>query len=207
MRPESSPNPRKPHSIIEEARRRQIVDAAITTVAKVGYAQASLAQIADNARISKSVISYYFDGKDDLLDQIVAEIYADIWAFIEPRLAAESRARDRLRVYIAATLDYMRSHRKRSIAVMTIVGSHRREDGTLRFASLGADDSITGELVAILRQGQRDGEFRDFDPQVLATTVSRALTGALATWVMHPEVDLEQYATELVALFELATHR
>ncbi|CAM4389756.1 hypothetical protein [Nocardiopsis rhodophaea] len=102
------------------------------------------------------------------MGRIVAEIYAGIWAL--------DSARDRLRVYIAAPLDCTRWHRRRSIAVMTTVGSHRREDGTLRFASLGADDSITGELVAVLRQGRRDGEFRGFGPQVRATTASRALT-------------------------------
>ncbi|MBB6171607.1 AcrR family transcriptional regulator [Nocardiopsis mwathae] len=207
MRPQSSPHPRRPQSIIEEARRAQIVDAAITTVARVGYAQASLARIAHSAGISKSVISYYFDGKDDLLDQVVGEISTGMWAFIAPRLAAEAGARARLGAYIRATLDYMRAHRMRSIAVMTIVGSHRREDGTLRFASLGADDAITRELVEILRQGQRDGEFRDFDPQVVAATVNRALTGALATWVLHPEADMGAYGVELVELFELATGR
>ncbi|WP_344165188.1 hypothetical protein [Nocardiopsis rhodophaea] len=33
-----------------------------------------------------------------------------------------------------------------------------------------------GSRVAVLRQGQRDGEFRDVGPQVRATTASRALT-------------------------------
>ena len=41
--------PRKKPSFIEQARRRQIIDAAIDTIAAVGYANASFARIAAQA--------------------------------------------------------------------------------------------------------------------------------------------------------------
>ena len=42
-------------SFIEKARRTQIVECAIETIAEVGYAQASLGQIAKRAQISKGL--------------------------------------------------------------------------------------------------------------------------------------------------------
>ncbi|GAA2012188.1 hypothetical protein GCM10009799_45660 [Nocardiopsis rhodophaea] len=69
----------------------------MTAAAGVGRVRASLARIAGHARVSKGAISSYFDGKDDLVGRIVAEIYADIWGL--------SSARDRLRVCIAAALE------------------------------------------------------------------------------------------------------
>jgi TetR/AcrR family fatty acid metabolism transcriptional regulator len=65
----------KVSSFIEAARRAQIIECTIETIASLGHAQASLAQIAARAGISKGVISYYFGSKDALIDQVVAEIY------------------------------------------------------------------------------------------------------------------------------------
>ncbi|WP_338106680.1 TetR/AcrR family transcriptional regulator [Psychrobacillus psychrodurans] len=58
----------KEMSFIEKARRNQIVECAIETIAEIGYAQASLGQIAKRAKISKGVISYHFANKEELLD-------------------------------------------------------------------------------------------------------------------------------------------
>jgi AcrR family transcriptional regulator len=206
MRTDSSPSGRKRNPIIEAARRAQIIDAAIETVATVGYARASLARIAQQAKTSKSVVSYHFAGKDDLLVQVVTKIYTDTWAFMEPRIAAETSAAGKLRAYITAELDYMRLHRSRLLAVANIVTNHRADDGTLRFPP-GAEESVVTVLSEILRGGQEDGEFRDFDPRVVAVTVSQALDGALGQWVTAPTTDLEAYAAELTTLFDLATRR
>ena len=67
MRSDSEPNGRAKGSFIEQARRSQIVDTAIRTIAQRGYSQASLAEIAREAGISKGVISYHFEGKDDYI--------------------------------------------------------------------------------------------------------------------------------------------
>jgi AcrR family transcriptional regulator len=82
-------------SFIERTRRAQIVKRAIDAIATLGYAQASLAQIARCAGISKGVISYHFAGKEELIQQILAEVFTAGTAFISPgspmvRLHAES---------------------------------------------------------------------------------------------------------------------
>ncbi|MFI7048824.1 TetR/AcrR family transcriptional regulator [Streptosporangium sandarakinum] len=206
MQSDSRPIGRKRNPIIEEARRRQIIDAAIETVASVGYAQASLSRIAQHAQISKSVISYHFAGKDELLEQVVKQIYDDTWAFIQARLETETTAAGRLRAYIRSNLDYLRSHRSRVLAVGDIVGSHRAADGTPRFATT-TDESVITLLTDILCQGLDDGEFRDFDPQVVAVTIGQALIGALSRWAVDPTVDLTAYAIELITLFDRATRK
>ncbi|MFC6016421.1 TetR/AcrR family transcriptional regulator [Plantactinospora solaniradicis] len=204
MRSEGSPSGRKRNPIIEEARRRQIVDAAIETVAEVGYAHASLARIAQRAQTSKSVVSYHFAGKDELLEQVVTQIYGDSWAFIEPRLVAQSSAAGKLAAYIESNIAYMHARRAHLLAVVDVVGNHRTADGRLRFEP-STDESVLALLGEILRTGQRDGEFRDFDPRLVAVTVSQAIIGVLGAWVADPTVDLTAYAAELVTLFDRAT--
>lgn len=212
MQPTSRPDGRKVNPIIQAARREQIIEAAIGTVADVGYPGTTLARIAERAQTSKSVISYHFSGKDDLLEQVVLQIYADTWAFMQPRVEAETTAAGQLGAYIAAELDYMGKHRARLLAVAAIVANHRTTDGSLRFTpdaegAQGAEGLGLGVLREILTRGQRAGEFRDFDPQVLAVTVNHALDGALGRWVTEPSLDLGAYAVELRTLFDLATRR
>ncbi|WEL93058.1 helix-turn-helix domain containing protein, partial [Tsukamurella tyrosinosolvens] len=73
MRPENEPSGQR--SFIEEARRRQIIAAAAEVLADEGYGRATLARIARQAGISKGVISYHFDGKDDLMRQVVIHLF------------------------------------------------------------------------------------------------------------------------------------
>ncbi|MEU6799357.1 hypothetical protein ABZ907_47385 [Nonomuraea wenchangensis] len=87
-----------------------------------------------------------------------------------------------------------------------IVSSHRAADGTPRFATT-TDESVITLLTDILRQGLDDGEFRDFDPQVVAVTVGQALIGAFGRWAADPTVDLNAYAIELITLFDRATRK
>jgi len=206
MRPDVSPIGRKRNPIIEEARRRQIIDAAIEAVASVGVMHASLARIAQTAGISKSVISYHFNGRNDLLEQVVSQIYTDSWAFLEPRLAAEPTAAGKLRAYLDGNIAYMRGHRSRLLAVSAIVLDLRTEDGTPRFSPHG-DDSVVELLAGIVRAGRRAGEFRDADPRVVAVTVNQAVVGILGAWVADPALDLAAAAIELGTLFDHALKR
>ena len=84
MRSKSSTPVREEPTFIEAARRTQIVMCAIETLAEVGFQRASLAEIAKHAGISKSVISYYFASKDDLIAQVVTAVYETARAVMLP---------------------------------------------------------------------------------------------------------------------------
>jgi TetR/AcrR family fatty acid metabolism transcriptional regulator len=77
-------------TFIKEARRAQIVAAAIETIAELGFDQASIARIAERAGTSKGVITYYFADKDDLVRAVIADVLAKGAAHMEPRILAES---------------------------------------------------------------------------------------------------------------------
>lgn len=94
-------------SFIAEARREQIKKAAIDTIVELGYAKASLAQIAKRAGISKGVISYHFAGKDELMEKLVVEFYVAGAHFMLPHLEAETTARGVLLRYIEKNISYI----------------------------------------------------------------------------------------------------
>ena len=121
-------------SFIEAARRAQIVDAATLVVAEVGYANTSLARIAERAGVSKSVISYHFDGKQDLLAQVAGAFFEHAWEHMAPRIEAATTATERIAAWITAECEYFAAHRSQFLAMTEVVMNHRTSDGSRPFA-------------------------------------------------------------------------
>ena len=98
-------------SVTSEARRRQILDAAVATIAADGLAKASFSAIAERAGLSSvGLISYHFAGRDELIGQIVADYYASITAHMQDRMAGISSPTAALEAYISGVIDYIGAH-------------------------------------------------------------------------------------------------
>ncbi|HEX4211961.1 MAG TPA: TetR/AcrR family transcriptional regulator [Candidatus Dormibacteraeota bacterium] len=205
MPTKSGPEGRKA-SFIEEARRAQLIQCAIDTIAELGFAQASVAQIAGRAGISKSVITYYFSGKDELIRQVLTQIFTDAHRYIAPRVGAEQTVRLRLQAYIRAHIEFISTHLTQMAAVMEIAANHRTEDGSLRWGGT-ADRPVRTALEGMLARGQESGEFGAFDRSVMAVAIRRAIDALPPLMMSDPAVDAEVYARELVALFDRATRK
>ena len=196
----------KERTFIENARRQQIVTAAIDTIAEIGFAQASLARIAERIGISKGVISYHFAGKDDLITQVVIEIIEDARAYMIPRVFAETTGPARLRVYIESNLAFMREHRNSMVAILDIA----RNGGVMADDRLRVDGRAADVAVHLLEEEltrlQAEGELRgDFDPRVMAATIRAAIDSVPHRLVRDPDLDLDHYAREIATIFDLAT--
>ena len=205
MRPEAESSGQRGRTFTEEARRAQIVTAAIDTIAELGYGQASLARIAERAGTSKGVISYHFAGKDDLIREIVAEVLARGEAYMLPRILAESSGRGMLRAYIESNLAFMREYRNHLVAFLEIFLNARGDDGSLLVDEKPLDYLVTS-LEQLLAHFQAAGDFRaDFDPRVMALAIRGAIDQVPPRLVRYPDFDVDGYARELAALFDLAT--
>src|SRR3954463_8441886 len=60
-----------------EERRRELADAALQTLAELGYARTSLREIAQNSGFSHGVLHYYFRDKVELITHCVRQYKAE----------------------------------------------------------------------------------------------------------------------------------
>jgi len=207
MRSEIVSDGQEGRSFIETARRAQLVECAIDAIAELGYANASLAEIARRARVSKGVISYHFADKRELIQQVVDTVMEKAGAVMLPRIFAEHSAAGMLRAYIESNLEFLDSHRNHIMAVMNIAGGARGDDGKPMIDLTLTFEPAVRELENLLRSGQERGEFREFSTRVMAVTIRNAIDALSPQLAVYPELDLKLYANELATLFNIATRK
>ena len=178
-------------SFIEEARRKQIVDTAIRTIAARGYAGTSLAGIAREAGISKGVISYHFEGKGELVEEILSRLMREPAEFIKKRVEACEGANEKLSAYVAANFEFAQSHRNELLALVDLWGRRDSSEGRNRFDA-GAYEPSRRYLSRILQAGVDSGELTAVPLATMATIVQATIDGVLLQWAFDPNaVDLD----------------
>jgi AcrR family transcriptional regulator len=204
MRSEILPKDQNELSFIEAARRAQIVECAIRAIATLGYGQASLAQIAKLAGVSKGVISYHFADKDELIEHVLREVLSEFEVYMRPRIQAQQDAALMLRTYIKSNIAFMAARRDYVLVLVDIFTNARRSDGQ-PFTDPAGHELGVKVLEVILRKGQRSGEFREFNVHVMAVSIRQAIDGVSPQLIADRALDLEAYAEELASIFDHAT--
>jgi AcrR family transcriptional regulator len=193
-------------TFIETARRTQILQAAIDTIAEVGYARASLARIGARVGISKGLIGYHFAGKDDLIRQVVAEIIGAGKAYMIPRILAQPPGPGMLRAYIESSLGFMREHRNYMVAIVEIRRNSPAAGGGENFYGDANVDEFAGALENLLAMIQAAQGLRaDFDPKIMAIAIRAAIDAVARHLAADPSLDVDSYAKEIASIFDLAT--
>ncbi|WP_210603421.1 TetR/AcrR family transcriptional regulator [Brevibacterium oceani] len=197
----------KVRSVISTARRTQIVRAAIETLADVGFDKTSFAEITRRAGLSSQrLISYHFEDKNELLWQIVNDIYSDAAHFMDERMKGAGSALERLRTYIGANLEFLRDH-PREIAALTEIGPHLSTRSGDTATSMRVQQPVIEGLASILYEGQENGEFVMFDVQAVAVMIRASIERA-AQWLhADPPLDFDSYRQELIHTFSLTITR
>ena len=189
-------------TLTEQARRAQIIAAAIDTIAEAGYPRASFAQIAKRAGLSSTgLISYHFRAKKDLDAAIVADIFERLSHHMYLAMQGAADPQAALVAYIEGLIDFMKID---PLALQALLGIVLH--GGVAWDADAQQESTSG-ITDILRWGQAEGVFRPFDIPVMATTIQRSLDGIPLAQSSDPDLDLDAYARELVELFTRATRK
>ncbi len=183
--------PVKNRSFIEQARRNQILDAALELFAKQGYNQTSLSDIAGKLDVSKGVISYHFDGKAELGAEAVRHMLRRYGEFVRLRLDAKASLRDKLLELPAACIDFVQKNPSSYIVYLDTVGSFGTAVDRQRFMAW-ADAGMRGLICDMLQQAQERKEIPRFPVRPVADVLQAAVDGLTEQASVAPqEVDLE----------------
>jgi betaine-aldehyde dehydrogenase len=88
----------------EEARRQQLIEVTIDSLADVGYVGSTLARIAQRAGVSPGLVAHYFDDKDGLLEATFRTLARGIGERMRERLRRARTPRGRVQAVIDTNL-------------------------------------------------------------------------------------------------------
>ncbi len=177
-----------------EDKRRLILEAAVRVFASKGYHTCRVGDIAEEAGVAHGLLYHYFRSKDEVLECIFKETWADIIAATRMVEETDEPARERL-AGVAKIL--LRAWRRNPDLVRVVVREIvRSPDLQKRMPEINASFNAIERIVT---RGQQDGEFRsDVDSQLVSFVFYGALEEILTGWVLGtlPEGDDEIAAAE-----------
>jgi AcrR family transcriptional regulator len=186
-----------------EARRRQIMDAAITCFAREGFHRATMQDIVAETGLSAGAIYRYFPSKEDIVAAIAAEHHAaEAAALAEAGSGGDVAAARRHRVGVSlGRLADPAEQRWRRVTVQ-VWGEALRNDRVLGIVRGGLDEPVQ-ILAGLFRRGQRDGSLPPaLDPDGAARVCASIFQGLVLQQAWDPGLDVEAYITAVLALID-----
>jgi AcrR family transcriptional regulator len=108
--------------VLRDFRTDQILEAARRVIGEVGFADASIDRIAEAAGVARSTLYVYFDGKEDLLNQCIAQLRLGLGERVRQAVEEAHGTEERLAAFLAAHFDYVGKVREFFRAVMAVRG-------------------------------------------------------------------------------------
>jgi len=170
----------------KETRRQQLIEATIDSLAKRGYSETTMADVADGAGLSRGIVNFHFESKDKLLVatlQYMADEYSAHWRSALQK--AGNKPADQLAALVAADFDRAICTKRKLAAWCAFWGEAKSRPTyqSLCGARDAAYQKVFIELCAALKE---EGTY-DFDPQATALALSAALEGLWLRLMMGTE--------------------
>lgn len=160
-------------------RRAEIVAAAAKLFDRVGYAQASLGDLAAAVGIAKPTLYHYFESKDEILFEIHDEFISLLTERHESRLAQGALAEDQLLLEVMGDiLELMETHHGH---VRTFFEHHRELNEEARREIRRKRDRYAAMVEQLIADGIERGIFRSTDPR-LATLATFGICNWAYQW-------------------------
>ncbi|MFC7070149.1 TetR/AcrR family transcriptional regulator [Halobaculum lipolyticum] len=158
-----------------------IMEAAYRALKEHGYADLTVAHIADEFEKSKSLLYYHYDSKDDLVAGFLGFAGDHFLAMLEAAERDAAGPLDRLRayvdIYLAAEVEGEMADAQRAIVdlrAQAVSEPRFREEFTR------IDGHLRERLVAAIADGVADGSIDDaVDPEDAGAWLLATLTGAM----------------------------
>ncbi|WP_410513722.1 TetR/AcrR family transcriptional regulator [Paenibacillus sp. BR2-3] len=174
-------------------RRQQVLQAATKSFSLFGYKATTMDQVAKIANVGKGTIYTFFTNKEQLFDEILRDVMAEMKLIAEREIKRDKPFFDNLHRVLDALLEFRSEHE-----LFIKLSQENREFGTPQ-AGEGLDKIENVVLEYLEREVEhaiRQGEIKPCDPQIVSVVMFRlyiVLTSELNK--THAPLDKEQIKT------------
>lgn len=180
----------------------RLMESALVLFSEKGYDGTSIREIIEMAGVTRPVLYYYFENKEDLFRRLLETRCAQMTLAWDEAIAGATNLKTRLTALIRTAFEQMEQSPQviRLILVMFFAPS---QSGPAMDRGRLVDERLR-RIVAIMRAGVEEGEIPSADPRALALAFSGMMDMYLMGKVRHPRAELSPALGE--ALVELFLH-
>ena len=142
--------------------RERVLRAAVRVFTERGFDATSMREIAARAGVTKPVIYYYFQSKQELYATLLRHVLEETDKVFAAEAARRGTAANRIRGLIATHVRLCREEPELARFVYQVFSYPGALPLGFDYQSLG--HRILGRMEDLIREGQRRGEFRRVDP-------------------------------------------
>jgi TetR/AcrR family transcriptional regulator, transcriptional repressor of aconitase len=186
-----------------QARRRQIMDAALACFSREGFHRTTMQDIIRQSRLSAGAIYRYFDSKELIVAAIAEERRSAEQAVLE-RGRDSGAVSDVLAQLISISLGRLTDPAERRWRRVTVqLWSEALRDAQIMSLVRSGLDGPVEQLAAVIRRAQHEDTIsKTIDPTSLARVCAAIFQGLVLQQAWDPAVDVEAYVAAAHAIVE-----
>ncbi|BCG70432.1 TetR family transcriptional regulator [Mesorhizobium sp. 113-1-2] len=184
----------------KEVRQLQLIEATIDSLAKRGYAETTMADVADGAGLSRGIVNFHFESKEKLLIATLQHMYDEYSAHWRASLqkAGDDPARQLQQLVWA---DFDRSIcNKRKLAAWLAFWGEAKSRPTYQALSSSRDNYYQQVFIDLCTELKQSGAY-GYEPQVMALALSAMLEGLWLRLMMGTEDTTRETALQAANAF------
>ena len=179
----SSPKPTK-KEIVTEFRTREILDAARRLLQSRGVESVTMEEIAAAAGVAKGTIYLYFQGKEDLIQDLITQVGEQMLADIEAIVQGSGTPLEKIQQVASLLLDYLMRERALFPAYARDLLRGGRGTATTYWQHLQEmEEKFVTMVTRLFADGIEAGQFIPADPRLL-TFLLRGMVRAVGYFQM-----------------------
>jgi TetR/AcrR family transcriptional repressor of bet genes len=186
---------------IKEVRRTQLIEATIGCVARTGFSDLTLAQVAEAAKLSTGIVNFYFKSKDALLAATLGHMVEEYRRYWRANVAAAGPGpAEKISAMLEGDFQRLVANRKTVTVWYAFWGETRwRPD----FMSLcqGLNAEFQGVAAELFRQLIAETAAPDRDPALLAKGFSAMSDGLWLDMLINPKETDRETARRVIRAF------
>lgn len=189
------------HSSIREMRREQLIRSTIESIARRGFAETTLANVADGAGLSRGIVNFHFDTKEALLEDTLRYLANEYRAAWQRALARAGPApAQRLHALLMADFEPAVCNRKKIAVWFAFWGESKSRPTYLRHCGAWDQeyiDVLAGLCAAIIEEGA----YRGVQARLAATGIAALTDGLWLDLLLDPASFSRDTAREICMTF------
>lgn len=182
---------RKSRKASKETRQQQLIEATIDSLAKRGYSDTTLANVADGAGLSRGIVNFHFESKEKLLVstlQFMSDEYATHWNNALEK--AGPRPADKIWSLVNADFD-RRICTKRKLAAWCAFWGEAKSRPTYQALCGASDQNYQQTFVELCAELKADGGY-SYDAEPMALGICSMMEGLWFRLMMNDGLTRER---------------